>query len=156
MTSYINEINYDALMENALKQVVKSVLTIAQIQGLPGDHHFYVAFKTSHPETKVSDLIKSQYPEEMTIIIQHQYKNLQVMENHFSVELQFGGISQVLEIPYDAIVYFADPSVRFGLSFNDDNADDDDALLHETSQILEQSKKPADVISIDSFRRGKK
>ncbi|MDR1694639.1 MAG: ClpXP protease specificity-enhancing factor SspB [Lactobacillaceae bacterium] len=156
MTVYVNDINYDFLVEKALKNVIKDALKIVEVQGFPGDHHFYVAFKTNHPNTEISGMLKSQYPEEMTIVMQHQYKDLEVFDDAFSVELQFGGISQKLKIPFDAIVYFADPSTRFGLSFG---SDDDEKGITDTTDKMEETRKvsnePATIVSIDEFRKKK-
>lgn len=153
--AYVNDINYEFLVENALRKVVKDALKIVEVQGFPADHHFYIAFRTDYPGTELSVLLKSQYPEEMTIVIQHQFSNLVVAEDFFSIELHFGGIPQKLKVPYDAIVYFADPSVKFGLSFNHQD-DDLDAHIGETPTERKVSNEPAAVISIDDFKKKKK
>lgn len=158
MTIYVNDINYDFLVEKALKNVVKDALKIVEAQGFPNEHHFYISFKTNHPKTVVSDLLKSQYPDEMTIVIQHQYKDLKVFEDYFLVELKFGGAPQKLKIPFDAIVYFADPSTRFGLSFSADDGEERgittefDATKEDTKKV---SNEPAIIVSIDDFRKKK-
>lgn len=157
MSIYVNEINYEFLVEKALKNVVKDALRIVEAQGFPNDHHFYISFQTDHPQTVVPNLLRSQYPKEMTIVVQHQYKDLKVSEDFFTIELKFGGIPQKLIIPFDAVLYFADPSTKFGLSFNPDGLDD-----KETADVfasIEDSKKvsnePAAIISIDDFRKKK-
>ena len=128
MSEFLTEINYDKLIEKSLKNVVVEALKIAERQGLPGEHHFYITFKTNHPQTRISDQLKSQYPEEMTIVIQHQFSNLIVETSGFGIDLSFGGIRQTLYIPFDAITYFADPYAKFGLSFNFD----DEPISHNT------------------------
>ena len=106
MTEFVNEINYDKLIEKALKQVVVEALKIAETQGLPGENHFYITFRTNHPGTIIPRDLLIQYPDSMTIVLQHQYSNLEVGTDSFSVELSFGGRPQTLVIPYEAITYF--------------------------------------------------
>jgi hypothetical protein len=152
MTDYISEINYDGLIEKSLKQVVVEALKIAEKQGLPGENHFYITFKTNHPQTIIPEYLSIQYPETMTIVLQHQYQNLTVMHDAFSVELSFGGRLQPLVIPYDAITYFADPYAKFGLSFSFyENGD-----VHSLDDIEPERKvsgETAQIISFDSFRK---
>ena len=85
MEEFLTEINYDKLIEKSLKNVVIEALKIAERQGLPGENHFYITFKTNHPRTQISDYLKSQYPEEMTIVLQHQFANLRVENDSFSL-----------------------------------------------------------------------
>ena len=157
MQDFVSEINYDKLIEKSLKNVVIEALKIAEKQGLPGEHHFYITFKTNHPAAKVSAQLKNQYPEEMTIVLQHQFSNLSVENSFFSVDLSFGGILQTLVIPFDAITYFADPHAKFGLSFNL-NEDSLNKEL-ETPAVFDEEKDvkkvsgSATVISIDAFRK---
>ncbi|MBO5284438.1 MAG: hypothetical protein J6B00_01020 [Alphaproteobacteria bacterium] len=152
MTDFVSEINYDKLIEQALKQVVVDALKIAELQGLPGENHFYITFKTDHPETIIPKDLKIQYPESMTIVLQHQYSNLVVTSDSFSVELSFGGRLQTLIIPFDAITYFADPYAKFGLSFSFyENGD-----VHSLDDIEPEKKvsgETAQIISFDSFRK---
>lgn len=152
MTEFVNEINYDKLIENSLKKVVVEALKIAETQGLPGENHFYITFKTDHPGTIIPQNLKIQYPESMTIVLQHQYSNLVVTDNYFSVDLSFGGRAQNLLIPFDAISYFADPYAKFGLSFSFyENGD-----VHSLDDIQPERKvsgETAQIISFDSFRK---
>ncbi len=154
MTEFVTEINYDKLIEKALKQVVVEALKIAEAQGLPGENHFYITFKTNFPSTSVPSDLQIQYPESMTIVLQHQYANLRVGTDSFSVELSFGGRPQTLVIPYDAITYFADPYAKFGLSFSFyENGD-----VHSLDEIEPEKKvagETAQIISFDSFRKKK-
>ena len=108
---------YDLLAQNALKGVVKEALRIAERQGLPGEHHFYIAFNTKAPGVNISEKIAQRYPREMTIVLQHQYWNLHVHEDHFEVELSFDHVPERLVIPFDAVKGFLDPAVQFGLQF---------------------------------------
>ena len=160
MSEYVTEINYDKLIEKSLKNVVVEALKIAERQGLPGENHFYITFKTNHPQTHISDQLKSQYPEEMTIVIQHQFSNLVVENKGFGIDLSFGGIRQSLFIPFDSITYFADPYAKFGLSFNFDDepiSHNTDHDLTEELELDEEQKKTsngvATVVSIDAFRK---
>jgi len=123
-------IRYDLLVQDALRGVVRKVLTDAARDGLPGDHHFYVTFRPASPGVQLSDRMRKQYPEEMTIILQHQFWDLAVTEQGFEVGLSFSGKAELLKIPFDAVTGFFDPSVQFGLKFevqaNDDEAEDAD------------------------------
>lgn len=147
-------INYDKLIEKALKGVVAEALKIAAEEGLPGEHHYYITFKTNHPKTHVSKQLRKEYPEEMTIVIQHQYSNLIVGQDGFSIDLSFSGIKQTLEISYDSISYFADPYAKFGLSFNVEREISNDASP-EDAEGKKQAQGGATVVSIDSFRKRK-
>ncbi|MEI8179761.1 ClpXP protease specificity-enhancing factor SspB [Aestuariivirga sp.] len=108
---------YDLLAQNALKGVVREALRIAETTGLPGDHHFFIAFNTRAPGVELSDKIAARYPREMTIVLQHQYWNLRVHDDHFEVELSFDNVPEHLVIPFDAVKGFLDPAVQFGLQF---------------------------------------
>jgi hypothetical protein len=110
-------IRYDLLAQDALRSVVKKVLTDAAKHGLPGDHHFFVAFDTRAPGVKISERVRAKYPEEMTIVLQHQFWDLIVGDKGFEVGLSFNGIPERLVIPFEAIKGFFDPSVQFGLQF---------------------------------------
>jgi len=111
---------YDLLTQQALRGVVRNVLTeAAKRKSLPGDHHFYISFDTTAEGVRMSDRLRVQYPEQMTIILQHQFWDLAVTERGFEVGLSFGGVPEKLAIPFDAITGFFDPSVQFGLQFED-------------------------------------
>jgi len=112
-----NQIRYDLLTQQALRGVVRSVLADAAKKGLPGDHHFFITFDTHADGVKMSERLRAQYPEEMTVILQHQFWDLTVSDVGFDVGLSFGGITERLGIPFDAITAFVDPSVPFGLEF---------------------------------------
>ena len=145
---FVDEINYDELIEKSLRSVVYYALKIAENQGLPGENHFYITFKTNFPGTSVSKNLKIQYPETMTIVLQNQFDNLVVRHNSFSVDLSFGGITQTITIPYDAITYFADPYAKFGLSFEQELSDNLDELASQPSL-----SENAEIISIDNYRK---
>ena len=113
----VDHIRYDLLTQHALRAVVRRVLSDVAKSGLPGEHHFYVTFDTRAPGVKLSARMREQYPEEMTIVLQHQFWDLAVSDAHFEVALSFNGISEKLHVPLDAIKGFFDPSVQFGLQF---------------------------------------
>jgi hypothetical protein len=112
-----DHIRYDLLVQDALRSVVRNVLTDVGKHGLPGDHHFYISFKTGAPGVRISNRLREQYPDEMTIVLQHQFWDLGITEHTFEVGLSFGGVPERLLVPFDAIVGFFDPSVQFGLKF---------------------------------------
>ena len=114
-----DQIRYDLLTQQALRGVVHSVLTDTAKKGLPGDHHFYISFDTHAEGVRMSDRLRAQYPEEMTIILQHQFWDLKVGEEEFEVGLSFGGVPEKLTVPFEAINGFFDPSVQFGLQFEE-------------------------------------
>lgn len=111
-------IDYEQHARDALRQVVKNVIKDVIANGLPGDHHFYISFHTTAPDVKISNRISIQYPKEMTIVLQHQFWDLKAEENHFEVRLSFSNIPELLVIPYSAIKVFFDPSVPYGLQFD--------------------------------------
>ena len=113
----VDHIRYDLLTQQALRAVVRRVLSDVAKSGLPGEHHFYVTFDTRAPGVKLSARMREQYPEEMTVVLQHQFWDLAVSDAHFEVALSFNGISEKLHVPLDAIKGFFDPSVQFGLQF---------------------------------------
>jgi hypothetical protein len=110
-------IRYDLLAQQALRGVVRTVLADVAKKGLPGEHHFKITFNTVAPGVRLSDRLLAQYPETMTIILQHQFWDLTVGEQAFEVGLSFGGIGERLTVPFDAIVAFYDPAVQFGFQF---------------------------------------
>ncbi len=110
-------IRYDLLVQEALKGVVRRVLSDAAKEGLHGEHHFYISFRTEHPGVRLSQRMREKYPEEMTIVLQHQFWDLGVTEHAFEVGLSFSGVPERLLVPFDSIVGFFDPSVQFGLKF---------------------------------------
>jgi hypothetical protein len=110
-------IRYDLLVQEALKGVVRKILGDAIRDGLPGEHHFYISFRTDYPGVRVSQRLRDKYPQEMTIVLQHQFWDLGVTEHAFEVGLSFSGIPERLLVPFDALTGFFDPSVQFGLRF---------------------------------------
>lgn len=117
MTGDPNSIDYEALAQDAMRGVVRTILTRVAKTGLPGEHHFYISFDTQAPGSSLSKRLKEKYPEEMTIVLQHRFWDLIVTEERFEVKLTFDGIPERLVVPFGAIKVFFDPSVRYGLQF---------------------------------------
>jgi hypothetical protein len=115
-------LRYDLMVQEALKGVVRKILTEAGRDGLPGDHHFYVTFRTTAPGVRLSQRLRDKHPEEMTIVLQHQFWDLSVGEHAFEVGLSFSGVPERLLVPFDALTTFFDPSVQFGLKFETQDA----------------------------------
>jgi uncharacterized protein len=114
----IDHIRYDVLARDALRGVLRRVLTDAAEHGLPGEHHFFITFLSTADGVKLSPRLLAQYPEEMTVILQHQFWDLVVTEDRFEVGLSFGGIPERLVVPFNSIKSFFDPSAQFGLQFD--------------------------------------
>ena len=108
---------YDLLAQDALRGVVRAALLRVRQSGLPGDHHFYISFNTRHPDVRLSERLRTKYEKEMTIVLQHQFWNLQVGERHFEVELSFNEIAEKLVVPFSAVKGFFDPAAQFALQF---------------------------------------
>jgi hypothetical protein len=113
----VDLIRYDLLTQEALRGVLRKVLTDVASRGLPGDHHFFISFDTRADGVKMSDRLKAKYPEELTIVLQHQFWDLAVGDESFDVGVSFNGIPERLTVPFAAIKGFFDPSVQFGLQF---------------------------------------
>ena len=141
-------IRYDVLTRDALRGVLRRVLTDAAEHGLPGDHHFYITFLSTAEGVKLSPRLLSQYPQEMTVILQHQFWDLIVTEDHFEVGLSFGGIPERLVVPFSAITRFFDPSVQFGLQFETAEAAIGDA--EPVTAEIEKTDAPASPDSPDN------
>jgi uncharacterized protein len=139
----VDHIRYDLLMQDALRGVLRAVLTDVAVRGLPGEHHFYVTFDTRADGVRLSARLKASYPEEMTIVLQHQFRNLEVGEDGFDVGLAFNGIPERLHIPFRAIKAFMDPSVQFGLQFAVDSDAPAEAAADSASGTRAEAGKPA-------------
>jgi hypothetical protein len=169
-----DHIRYDLLAQEALRGVVRRVLADVARNGLPGEHHFYVTFDTHAPGVNISERLKTEHPEEMTIVLQHQFWDLEVDEHAFEVGLSFKGVPERLGIPFDAIKGFFDPSVQFGLQFETSAAAEPAAALPESQESkqrgseksaapatgpklpLPEPRPPADggqVVRLDRFRK---
>lgn len=131
-------LRYDLMVQDALKGVVRKILTEAARDGLPGEHHFYVTFRTGAPGVRLSQRLREKHPDEMTIVLQHQFWDLNVSDHAFEVGLSFSGVPERLLVTFDAITTFFDPSVQFGLKFE----------TQETEEVApepEPEDKPAPV-----------
>lgn len=156
-----DQIHYPTLIDMAMRGVVRDVLKRVQATGLPGDHHFYISFLTNYPGVKISEQLKSRYPQEITIVLQHQFWDFKVEELSFGVTLSFGGVPEKLLVPYAALTAFADPSIKFGLQFQ--QSDMPEAIDIGTDMSVMQdgivdAVAPADdgaaeIISLDAFRK---
>lgn len=168
-----DHIRYDVLARDALRGVLRKVLTDAATHGLPGEHHFFITFVSKAEGVKISPRLLAQYPEEMTIILQHQFWDLTVLEDRFEVGLSFGGIPERLIVPFSAIKSFLDPSVKFGLEFDTSDVAEAPpenlpappaasavaapAPATETAETAEEPNPPnqggAEVVRLDRFRK---
>lgn len=172
-----DQIRYDVLVQEALRGVVRKVLGEVARTGLPGEHHFFIAFDTRAPGVRISSKLRERYPEEMTIVLQHQYWDLQVTEHTFEVGLSFSGVPERLLVPFTAIKGIFDPSVKFGLEFEVAREEETSAAPAEAAPVAmapvaalpateaaaepaspaiatdESDAKGASVVSLDAFRK---
>ena len=160
--------NYTILVEDALRGVVRTALEKVRDGGLPGEHHFYLSFRTDDPETEISDALHAQYPEEMTIVLQHKFWGLEVGAKHFEINLSFNKVPEFLRVPYRALTGFFDPSVQFSLQFKGDADADKAAPSGATNTALPAAEATAlipapdgradsgadeKVVTLDQFRK---
>lgn len=152
-------IDYGRLMHRAMRSLIQEVLDQVATHGLPGNHHFFITFDTTHPDVGIADWLRARYPEEMTVVIQHWFENLEVRDEGFTITLNFGNSPEPLYIPYDAISTFVDPSVEFGLRFETSQLDEDDEEEDEADDeapLAENAEEPrpdAEIVRLDSFRK---
>ena len=148
---------YDKMVEKALRSVVKQALQEVVKDGVVDDHHFYITFFTDHAGVSVPDYLKERYPGEMTIVLQHQFYDLEIDDEKFTVMLSFNNIPERLVIPFSAVTIFADPSVNFALQFQPLIEDEEDEIHFEAEELEveedEKKKKKGEVVSLDSFRK---
>jgi uncharacterized protein len=163
---------YDQLAQNALRGVVRDALRRVEKTGLPGEHHFYIQFNTKYPGVNIGARLAERYPREMTVVLQHQFFNLQVTEERFQVELSFDNIPERLIVPFASVKGFLDPAVQFGLQFEVVEAESAEAAAEkkskkaadqlattispETATIAEGEETPPEgpkVVSLDAFRK---
>ncbi|SON56421.1 Stringent starvation protein B [Hartmannibacter diazotrophicus] len=147
-------IRYDVLTQEALRGVVKKVLGEVARAGLPGEHHFYIALDTRAPGVRISSRLRERYPEEMTIVLQHQFWDLVVTENAFEVGLTFGGVHERLHVPFSALKGFFDPSVEFGIRF--EVPVDENAEAIEDVAALPASGEASAPVAFDAARSAEK
>jgi hypothetical protein len=154
-------IDYGNLMHDAMRSLIRNVLLDVAANGLPGAHHFFITFDTSHPDAELADWLSDRYPDEMTVVMQHWYDGLDVTDDGFSITLNFGDAPEPLYIPYDAIRTFVDPSVEFGLRFESQEEGGKKTSKEKTLPQTEESEleveeapaKAAEIVSLDSFRK---
>jgi hypothetical protein len=150
---------YEGWIQESLRGVLRFALDRAAAEGLPGDHHFYITFRTDAPGVAMPERLRAQYPHEMTIVLQHQFDDLRTTDNGFGVKLYFGGVPASLSIPWAAITQFADPSVRFGLRFDTPGHAESTRLpaLAAEPEAPPAEEPPAEgtpqVVSLDAFRK---
>jgi hypothetical protein len=155
-TPPVDEMHYEQLAQDALRGVIRAALErAAEPSGIPGAHHFYITFRTRAPGVSVPPDILAKYPEEMTVVLQHQYWDLKVEPHRFSVMLKFGGMPKVLAMPYTAVTRFYDPSVQFLLQF--ESPVELEAVEEESGPEPEAPPPTGDdgpkVVSLDQFRK---
>jgi hypothetical protein len=147
------KIDYGQLMHRAMRSLIREVLQGVEKNGLPGEHHFFITFDTTHPEAQLADWLSDRYPGDMTVVMQHWYDGLRVEEDGFAVTLNFGDSPEPLYIPYDAIRTFVDPSVEFGLRFESTEEDDEFEEEAELEENPPEDRQDAEVVSLDKFRK---
>jgi len=146
-----DKMHYDRMMETALRAVVREALGIAAATGLPGEHHFYLTFRTDFPGVDIPVRLRQRHPEEMTIVLQHQFWDLESTEAQFSVTLSFDRMHEKLTVPFAAITAFVDPSVQFGLQFPHVAANVASLKAAAPSKLPDlPSAKPAAIASADT------
>lgn len=164
-------IRYDQMIDDALRSVVRTTLRRVGVSGLPGAHHLYISFRTHFPGVEVPDYLAKRYPEEMTIVLQYQFWDLEITEEAFTVTLSFNDVLERLHVPFASITSFADPAAQFGLQFKDsgvdlDEQDDSDDLFADDTPPPQPGNRgsaadAADlsedgsekVVALDKFRR---
>lgn len=151
-------LRYDQMVEQALRDVVRQALGAVASAGLPGEHHFYITFRTTAPGVQLAKRLREKYAEEMTIVVQHEFWDLQVEAERFAISLSFDGSKERIVVPYAALVSFADPSVNFGLKFQsaggtaDENGAADTGGGAPPPATVADEAPGADVVSLDAFR----
>jgi len=137
------KLDYEQLVQESLRSVVRSALMEVAENGLPGDHHFFITFQTDYPGVDLPGYLLAQYPEEITIVLQYQFWDLEILQECFLVTLSFNDVYERLTIPFHSIITFADPSVKFGLEFKPS----------PKAPICESDLDTSKVIMLDAFRK---
>lgn len=149
-------IEYGQIIEDAMRNAVREVLVKVQNNGLQGEHHFVISFLTNDKNVKLSTILKKKFPEEMIIVIQHQFKDLKVNENNFEILLSFDGEYEKLVVSFDSISSFSDPSMNFGVKFNFNMEDSNNEEVDMIDTIKSETKNvdlSQKIISLDDFRK---
>ena len=161
----MTEIDYESLMEDALRNVLRGALRIVETQGLPGESHFFITFASDREDVMIPPKLRAQFPEQMTIVIQHQFRDLITHDQHFEITLTFDGVEHNISVPFDAVIEFSDPTAGFGLQFSTlETIEESPAPDKPKSAILtpddtaptqsddDEAKSGADIISLKGFR----
>lgn len=152
-------INYRQYMHKAMLGLMVDVLSQVAREGLPGKHHFFITFDTSHPGVDMAASLRARYPKEMMIVLQEWFEDLAVMKDRFSVTLSFGNMPESIVVPFEAIKTFVDPSMEFGLRFDARDAEDEDETEEEGQDVTKAVPTPlkpsgeGEVVSLDKFRK---
>ncbi len=144
------ELNYGRMMQRALRSVMAEALGTVAESGLPGDHHFYITIDTRHPDTDLPDWLRAEYPEQITIVLQFEYSDLEVSNDGFGVRMSFADRPAAIYAPFDAVLTFVDPSVEFGLKFDATEIPEEDAKEPAADAKDEEG---GEVVSLDQFRK---
>lgn len=147
----VTSLSYERMVEDALRGVLRQALKITEAQGLPGAHHFYITFDTTHPGLKIAPSLKALHPNEMTIVLQNQFWDLKVGEDRFEITLSFSGVSQRLSVPFAAVTAFADPHAKFGLQFHVEFEEQTEEDEEDAGDPPLEDEAPADDTQIDSL-----
>jgi hypothetical protein len=155
-----HNIPYDQYIEKCLRRVVHNALKDVEEHGVIGDHHFYITFQTNHPGVVIPAHLLKEYPEDMVVVLQHQFSNLDVQDTYFEVDLVFSSYPETIRVDFDSIMEFSDPSVQFQLQFYGDQADEPSVLspngpAYKKSGEPSRNESSAKVISLDQFRSRK-
>lgn len=162
-------LKYDEMVQAALIGVVRDILKDTAEHGLPGEHHFYITFQTTHPDVKIPPYLRERYEEDMTIVLQNQFWDLHIDEEHFEISLSFNRNKEHLYIPFASLLGFFDPSVDFGLHFNSDaeatveiaeiseveEAEELENLQNDDGPMAENSPAKDNIVTLDTFRKKK-
>ncbi len=154
-------IDYQKIVNISLRKVIKHVLEHIQDNGIEGDHHLYVTFLTQYDGVEMPEYLINEYPNEITIVLQHQFWNLEIEENYFSISLSFNNRTENIKVPYESITSFADPSVNFGLQFNAENTSTNEILNKkgenqkevDDSNLSSKNNDSDNVISFNDFHK---
>ena len=150
--------DYDQMVQDALRLVVKESLSYVEQNGLPNNHHFYITFRTDRSDVEMPDYLRQKHPEEITIVLQHQFWDLHVEEIYFRVSLSFNDCQEPLKVPFSALVSFMDPSEKFGLQFSPSEGPPLESyeLQGDTPEKRSsKSKNKGKVVTLDTFRKKK-
>ena len=148
-----NSINYGNKMHRAMRELISEVLSDVASDGLPGNHHFFITFNSQYPSVEMADWLLEKHPEEMTVVIQNWFDKLRVHTDFFEITLNFGDHPEHLSIPFDSVKSFVDPSVEFGLRFEENTDKNEEQLDKKESIETNHTEGVSKVIKLDNFRK---